>query len=56
MVKNDYLFAQIGVDTAQNGPRVELRSNELLIVLLILSPDDLTVAGKPKPDHAVLRQ
>ena len=39
MLKDEYLLAKIGVDIAENEPKVEVWSNEWL-VLLILSPED----------------
>ena len=36
-LKNEYLLAKIGSDTAESGPKVDVGSNGLL-VLLILSP------------------
>ena len=39
MLKNECLLAEIGVDTAENGPEAKVLNDELL-VLLILSPGD----------------
>ena len=39
MLKNECLLAEMGVDTAENGPEAKVLNDELL-VLLILSPSD----------------
>ena len=35
MLKNKYLLAKVGVDTAENGPKVDVWSNELLVLIIL---------------------